>query len=60
MTGLITGSERYPGAAVLSCKAAAKTNIGMIRYMGPQVCRDMVLAAVPEAVLGKGRVQAWS
>lgn len=59
MTGLITGSERYPGAAVLSCKAAAKTNIGMIRYMGPQVCRDMVLAAVPEAVLGKGRVQAW-
>ena len=59
VTGLITGSERYPGAAVLSCKAAAKTNIGMIRYMGPQVCRDMVLAAVPEAVLGKGRVQAW-
>ena len=35
VTGLITGSERYPGAAVLSCKAAAKTNIGMIRYMGP-------------------------
>ena len=59
VTGLITGSERYPGAAVLSCKAAAKTNIGMIRYMGPQVCRDMVLDAVPEAVLGKGRVQAW-
>ena len=59
VTGLITGSERYPGAAVLSCKAAAKTNIGMIRYMGPQVCRDIVLDAVPEAVLGKGRVQAW-
>ena len=31
----------------------------MIRYMGPQVCRDIVLDAVPEAVLGKGRVQAW-
>lgn len=59
VTGLITGSVRYPGAAVLSCRAAASTNVGMIRYMGPERTRSMVLAAVPEAVIGKGRVQSW-
>lgn len=59
VTGLITGSERYAGAAVLSVRAAARMNAGMVRYMGPQRARDMVLAAVPEAVLGKGHVQAW-
>lgn len=59
VAGLITGSVRYPGAAVLSSRAAAATNVGMIRYMGPERTRSMVLAAVPEAVIGKGRVQAW-
>ncbi|KAB8289454.1 carbohydrate kinase [Bifidobacterium ramosum] len=59
VTGLITGSVRYPGAAVLSSRAAAATNVGMIRYMGPERTRSMVLAAVPEAVIGKGRVQSW-
>ncbi|NEG89252.1 bifunctional ADP-dependent NAD(P)H-hydrate dehydratase/NAD(P)H-hydrate epimerase [Bifidobacterium aerophilum] len=59
VTGLITGSVRYPGAAVLSSRAAAATNVGMIRYMGPERTRSMVLSSVPEAVIGKGRVQAW-
>lgn len=59
VTGLITGSVRYPGAAVLSCRAASATNVGMIRYMGPERTRTMVLSAVPEAVIGKGRVQSW-
>ncbi|WP_033493760.1 bifunctional ADP-dependent NAD(P)H-hydrate dehydratase/NAD(P)H-hydrate epimerase [Bifidobacterium biavatii] len=59
VTGLITGSVRYPGAAVLSCRAAARTNVGLIRYMGPERTRGMVLNAVPEAVIGKGRVQSW-
>ena len=44
VTGLITGSERYPGAAVLSCKAAAKTNIGMIRYMADAQLLQVVKA----------------
>ncbi|KAB5608358.1 bifunctional ADP-dependent NAD(P)H-hydrate dehydratase/NAD(P)H-hydrate epimerase [Bifidobacterium jacchi] len=59
VTGLITGSLRYPGAAVLSARATASTNVGMIRYMGPEPTRERVLDAVPEAVLGKGRVQSW-
>ena len=59
MVGLVTGSARYPGAAVLTAKSAARSNAGMIRYMGPQRAQDMVLTAVPEAVLGKGHVQSW-
>ena len=59
VVGLITGSERYPGAAVLSSMAAARTNTGMIRYLGPSRAQDMVLARLPEAVIGKGHVQSW-
>ena len=59
VVGLVTGSARYPGAAVLSSVAAARTNTGMVRYLGPQRAQDMVLSSLPEAVIGKGRVQSW-
>lgn len=59
VVGLVTGSARYPGAAVLSSAAAARTNTGMVRYLGPQRTQDMVLSSLPEAVIGKGRVQSW-
>lgn len=59
VVGLVTGSARYPGAAVLSARAAACANVGMVRYLGPQRAQDMILAVLPEAVLGKGRVQSW-
>ena len=55
----VTGSARYPGAAVLSATAAARANTGMVRYLGPQRAQDMVLSSLPEAVIGKGRVQSW-
>ncbi|MBW3087331.1 bifunctional ADP-dependent NAD(P)H-hydrate dehydratase/NAD(P)H-hydrate epimerase [Bifidobacterium sp. 82T24] len=60
VTGLVTGSEAYPGAAVLSSLAASQSNVGMIRYVGPDRPSDMVLREVPEAVLGTGHVQAWA
>lgn len=59
VVGLVTGSTRYPGAAVLGSCAAAKSGIGMVRYMGPQRTQDLVLHALPEAVIGKGHVNAW-
>ena len=55
VVGLVTGSARYPGAAVLSARAAACANVGMVRYLGPQRAQDMILSVLPEAVLGKGR-----
>lgn len=59
VVGLITGSTCYPGAAVLTVKGATRANVGMVRYLGPQRAQDMVLAARPETVIGKGHVQSW-
>ncbi|WP_353809314.1 ADP-dependent NAD(P)H-hydrate dehydratase [Agromyces sp. SYSU T00194] len=57
--GVRTGSREYPGAAVLGVEAAARTGVGMIRYLGPRSVRETVLARRPEAVGVEGRVQAW-
>ena len=57
--GVATGSDRYPGAAVLGVEAALRTGVGMVRYVGPSRATDLVLARRPEAVPGRGRVQAW-
>ncbi len=34
VVGFVTGSAQYPGAAVLGVEAAARTGVGMIRYLG--------------------------
>lgn len=57
--GVVTGSPRYPGAAVLSVEAAARTGVGMIRFLGAPHALDEVLRRRPEAVGAPGRVQAW-
>lgn len=55
--GVITGSDRYPGAAVISVDAALHTGLGMVRYLGP--ADQLVLSRRPEAVAVDGRVDAW-
>ncbi|MET0975114.1 MAG: ADP/ATP-dependent (S)-NAD(P)H-hydrate dehydratase [Leifsonia sp.] len=57
--GVITGSRDYPGAAVLGVEAAARTGVGMVRYIGPKDVASMVIARRPEVVARAGRVQAW-
>jgi hydroxyethylthiazole kinase-like uncharacterized protein yjeF len=57
--GMLTGSARYPGAAVLGVEGASRTGLGMIRYVGPPRAADFVLARRPEVVTADGRVQAW-
>lgn len=57
VVGVWTGSERYPGAAVLSVAGAASGLCGMVRYAGP--APDQVRASHPDVVAGTGRVQAW-
>jgi len=59
VVGFVTGSERYPGAAVLGVEAALRTGVGMVRYLGPEEPRRLVLQRRPEAVVAAGRVQAW-
>ncbi len=59
VVGLRTGSDAFPGAAVLGVEAAWRTGIGMVRYLGPRRAADLVLARRPETVTAEGRVQAW-
>lgn len=58
--GLLTGSDRYPGAAVLGASGALGAGTGMLRYIGPRNAQHLVMAAAPEVVAGHGRVQAWA
>jgi hydroxyethylthiazole kinase-like uncharacterized protein yjeF len=57
VVGVRAGSERFPGAGVLSTSGAACGLAGMVRYAGG--APDAVLAAHPEVVVGEGQVQAW-
>lgn len=57
--GVVAGTPAYPGAAVLTVSAAVLAGVGMVRYVGPAEVAGPVLAARPEVVAGKGRVQAW-
>ncbi|WP_431220507.1 ADP-dependent NAD(P)H-hydrate dehydratase [Leifsonia xyli] len=57
--GVVTGSERYPGAAVLSVEGASRTGVGMIRYLGADRPADLVMRRRPEIVTAPGRVQGW-
>lgn len=59
VVGFRTGSDAYPGAAVLGVEAAWRTGIGMVRYAGPRRAGDLVLQRRPETVVVDGRVQAW-
>lgn len=57
--GVVAGGEDYTGAPVLCCTAAVGAGLGMLRYVGTPSPSALVRAAVPEAVIGEGRVQAW-
>ncbi|MGV0741348.1 NAD(P)H-hydrate dehydratase [Mycolicibacterium sp. XJ870] len=62
VTGVLSGSATYPGAAVLSTGAAVAATSGMVRYAGSAA--QQVLSHWPEVVAAAtpqdaGRVQAW-
>ncbi|MCL2594678.1 MAG: NAD(P)H-hydrate dehydratase [Promicromonosporaceae bacterium] len=59
VVGVVAGTSRYPGAAVLATSAAVLAGAGMVRYQGCDDAARMVLAARPEVVLADGRVNAW-
>lgn len=62
--GVVAGSRRYPGAAVLAVSGALRGAAGGVRYVGP--VGDAVLARHPETMVSSGsphqagRVQAWA
>lgn len=63
VVALRTGSNAYPGAAVLGVEAAWRTGAGYVRYVGEGRAADAVIARRPETVaapdVGHTRVDAW-
>jgi hydroxyethylthiazole kinase-like uncharacterized protein yjeF len=59
VVGIVAGGKEYTGAPLLAVTAAVCAGAGMVRYVGPERPTDLIRAAVPEAVFGVGRVQAW-
>ncbi|MEV6550103.1 NAD(P)H-hydrate dehydratase [Streptomyces sp. NPDC051597] len=63
VVGIVAGSARYPGAAVLAVAGALHGGAGAVRYVGHAA--DAVIARFPETLVsagppaGAGRVQAW-
>jgi hydroxyethylthiazole kinase-like uncharacterized protein yjeF len=63
VVGVVAGSARYPGAAVLAVAGALRGGAGAVRYVGPAA--DAVIARFPECLVHAGppakagRVQAW-
>ncbi|MGI8434733.1 MAG: NAD(P)H-hydrate dehydratase [Nocardioidaceae bacterium] len=56
--GVAAGSVQYTGAGLLVTSGAVATGLaGMVRYDGASA--ELVRARLPEAVIGRGRVQAW-
>lgn len=62
VVGIIAGSDRYPGAAILCTGAAVAATSGMTRYVGSAhaevVSHHPEVVAVPE-LAAAGKVQAW-
>lgn len=63
--GMLTGSEDYPGAALMSVRAAVNAGVGMVRFAGSSQLNFLMNLSVPEAVCSTGdplelRVDAWA
>ncbi|GAC51434.1 MULTISPECIES: bifunctional ADP-dependent NAD(P)H-hydrate dehydratase/NAD(P)H-hydrate epimerase [Gordonia] len=62
VVGVVAGSHRYPGAAILASGAAVAATSGMTRYVGS--AHAEVVSHFPEVIAAPdladaGRVQAW-
>lgn len=53
-----TGSQTYPGAAILNTYGAVHAGAGMVRFLGPQAAAEVISAQLPNVVLSPGRAQA--
>ena len=59
VVGIDTGSDRFPGAAVLNCLGASYSGAGFIRFAGLKRSADLVLHRLPNVTLGVGRSDVW-
>ncbi len=63
--GVVAGSQRYPGAAVLTVGGARRSGAGYVRVMGLRRVAELVRSYFPDGVVTEGmpseagRVKAW-
>ncbi|MFW0178373.1 ADP-dependent NAD(P)H-hydrate dehydratase [Rothia sp. P7208] len=48
--GIVAGSSEYPGAGLLTTKAAVYSGVGMVRFLGAEALNVLIHIHVPEAV----------
>ncbi len=58
VVGIDTGSEQYPGAAVMSTYGAVFGGAGMVRFLGADRPAQIIGAQLPNVVFSPGRIQA--
>ncbi len=58
VVGIDTGSEDYPGAALLSIAGALGAGPGMVRYLGAAP-RDLILGRFPASFWSLGGSKLW-
>jgi hydroxyethylthiazole kinase-like uncharacterized protein yjeF len=58
VTGVLAGSEDYPGAGVLTTTSAVNTGAGMVRYLGSPLVAEYVLGLHPDVVNASGRIDS--
>jgi hydroxyethylthiazole kinase-like uncharacterized protein yjeF len=56
--GADTGSDQYPGAAVMSVYGAVYGGAGYVRFVGAERPASIISAQLPNVVFSPGRVQA--
>ena len=57
--GVDTGSDQYPGAAVMSVYGAVYGGAGYVRFLGAERPAASISAQLPNVVFSPGRVQAY-
>jgi hydroxyethylthiazole kinase-like uncharacterized protein yjeF len=58
VVGIDSGSEDYPGAAIMNTYGAVYAGAGMVRFLGPSTAAEVIRAQLPNVVFAPGRVQA--
>ena len=58
VVGIDTGSETYPGAAIMTVYGAVHAGAGMVRFLGADRPARVIGSQLPNVVFGPGRVQA--
>lgn len=58
VVGIDTGSNTYPGAAIMTVHGAVHAGAGMVRFLGSERPAEVIGSQLPNVVFAPGRVQA--